>query len=189
MSFDFLDEKKKLTKLYADEGMKFCKKVEDTILQNDKSAFIEEKIASIGMAAIFMWIVGFFITMTGIGIILFIIGLLLSKLINNKVYGKERKIENISPEEKSLIDRLAKHSSELKGLKMKVGIKSQYKAVLLTDFGEKRKKMTTLFSHVNSLDTKHLTLKYRANYRSLSNAQNSMNAKLNDAYQIKQQRL
>ena len=80
--------------------------IENNILQKDSSSKIEEKIISIGISSILVYIgtaiVGLFGVATGgVGIIvLFIIGWLLSNLINKKIFGSERKIENINDDEK-----------------------------------------------------------------------------------------
>ena len=184
MSFAVLDEKKKLTKLYADEVIQFCSQVEGTLLQNDKKAIIEENIVSIGIASFFMWIVGFVVTFTGAGVILFFIGLILSRGINNKVYGKERNVENISEEEKLLIGQLTLYSKKIKGVKIKIGIKSQCQAVLFTDYGVKRAEAILLFDQINKLDTRHLTLKYRAKYQTLKRIPDRLCVKFDKAYQI-----
>jgi len=86
--------------------------IENNILQNDSSSKLEEKVISIGISSILVYIgtavVGLFGVATGGAgvIILFVIGWLLSKLINKKVFGSERKIENIRDDEKSLLSKL-----------------------------------------------------------------------------------
>ena len=93
--------------------------IENNILQKDESDKIEEKIMSIGIASIFVWIatgvVGLFGVATGgfiIGVVLFGIGWFLSKLVNKVVFGTPRKIEDISDSEKILLSTIKKVESK-----------------------------------------------------------------------------
>lgn len=184
MELELLLNKQKKTKQYIDHVIKYCNKVEGTILQNDVSTQVEEKLASIGIATVFMWFVGFFLTFTGAGIILFIIGLVLSRVINAKIYGKPRDVEKLKNEEKDLFELMHSYSKQLKGLKMKVGIASKRNQSLFVDYPKRKAELIKLTQEVNSLDVKHLSIKYRTIYSKLVKSHNTLVKHLNNAYQI-----
>ena len=184
MELEVLVNKQKKTKQYIDHVIKYCNKVEGTILQNDVSTQVEEKLASIGIATVFMWLVGFFLTFTGAGIILFIIGLILSRVINSKIYGKPRNKEKINDEEKALFDLMHSYSKQLKGLKMKLGIASKRNQSLFVDYPMRKAELMKLTQQVSSLNIQHLSIKYRTVYSKFNKSHSILAKHLNNAYQI-----
>ena len=184
MELELLLNKQKKTKQYIDHVIKYCNKVEDTILQNDVSTQVEEKLASIGIATVFMWFVGFFLTFTGAGIILFLTGLILSRVINSKIYGKPRNAEKINDEEKDLLDLMHSYSKQLKRLKLKVSIASKRKQSLFVDYPKRKTELTKLTQKVSSLNVQHLSIKYRTIYSKFNKSHSKLAKHLNNAYQI-----
>lgn len=184
MKLEILKHKQQSTKQFVDHVLKHCKRVEGAILQNDTSTQIEEKLVSIGIATLFMWLVGLLISLTGYGFFLFLIGLALSKLINAKVYGKARSEEKLKCEEKQLIELMHSYAKQLKGLKIKVGLASKRNQVLFSEYPKRKAELDTLTQEIKSLDIKHLSIKYRTVYSKLINSQNSLFMHLDNAYKI-----
>lgn len=184
MELELLINKQKKTKQYIDHVIKYCNKVEDTILQNDVSTQVEEKLASIGIATVFMWLIGFFLTFTGAGIILFITGLILSRVINSKIYGKPRNAERINDVEKDLLDLMHSYSKQLKRLKLKVSIASKRKQSLFVDYPKRKTELTKLTQKVSGLNVQHLSIKYRTIYSKFNKSHSKLAKHLNNAYKI-----
>jgi hypothetical protein len=184
MELKILKDKQQSTKQFVDHVLEHCKRVQGTILQNDTSTQIEEKLVSIGIATLFMWLVGLFISLTGIGILLFIIGLVLSKVINSKVYGKTRSEGDLKNEEKQLIELMDSYTKQLKGLKMKVGLVSKRNQVLFSEYPQRKAELVDLTHKIKSLDIKHLSVKYRAVYSKNIKSHDTLITYLNHAYQI-----
>ncbi len=146
------------------------KAVENNILQNDDSDPLEQKIMSIGIASIFVWIVtsivGLFGVATGgfiIGVILFGIGWMLSKLINKTVFGTPRKIEDISDGEKALLDSIKQIESTHIAIREK--IKNNSVVVNFTDYTKLKKEFEEMLEELNSFNTIHLALKYKLKHK------------------------
>tara|TARA_B110000196_G_scaffold293833_1_gene282416 strand:- start:4077 stop:4655 length:579 start_codon:yes stop_codon:yes gene_type:complete len=184
MELEVLGDKQQQTKHYIDHVIKYCNKVEDTILQNDISTQVEEKLASIGIATVFMWLVGIFLTFTGAGIVLFIVGLILSRIINAKIYGKPRNIEKLKEEEKVLLEYMHSYLKQLRGIKMKVGIASKRNQSLFVDYPLRKVELLNLTEQVNSLNIQHLSIKYRTVYSKFNKSHSRLTKHLNNAYQI-----
>ncbi len=184
MRLAILQRKQQSTKQFVDSVLKHCKKVEGAILQNDTSTQIEEKLVSIGVASLFMWLVGLLLSLTGIGILLFLIGLVLSRVINAKVYGKTRSEDVLNDEEKQLIEFIHAYTKQLKGLKMKVGLASKRNHVLFLEYPKRKTELANLTHKVKVLDIKHLSIKYRTVYSKLINTQDTLITHLDHAYRI-----
>lgn len=139
--------------------------IENNILQKDSSSQLEEKIASIGISSIIVYIgsaiVGLFGVATGGAgvVILFIIGWLLSKFINKKIFGSERKIENIKDDEKFLLERLKKIETVHQEIRDKINDKSML--VNFINYPSLKREFNELVHLLTSYDTSHLALKYR----------------------------
>ena len=106
---------------WTKEHHKITTKIEDNILQRDSSSKFEEKLISIGLSSLLVYIAtgiaGLFGIVTSgffIGLVLFPIGWAISKLINKKVFGDERKIEDTSEDEQTLLSSLKKIDEEYK---------------------------------------------------------------------------
>ena len=100
-------------------------------------------------------------------IILFIIGWLLSKLINKKVFGSERKLENIKDDEKLLLNKL----QEVETTHKKIRDDINNKAILInfTNYPNLKKEFEELVNLLVTYNAKHLALKYRYKHSYVSN--------------------
>lgn len=160
--------------------------IENNILQNDSSSKIEEKVISIGISSILVYIgtavVGLFGVATGgVGvIILFVIGWLLSKLINKKVFGSERKIENIRDDEKSLLSKL----SELEETHKKIRDEINNKGVVVnfTNYPNLKRELNELVNLLTTYDTSNLALKYRYKHSYVTNKYKVEVSKFDEIY-------
>lgn len=144
--------------------------IEDIILQRDSADKFEEKVISIGLSSFLVYIgtavAGLFGIATGgffVALVLFPIGWMISKLINKKLFGSERKIENISEEEQSLLKKLQDIDQEYKTM----GLQIRFKKILV-NFTEYKKHKIQLSEIVDELlvyDASILALKYRLKHK------------------------
>jgi hypothetical protein len=184
MELEILRSKQQSTKQFINSALKHCKKIEGTILQNDTSTQIEEKLVSIGIASLFMWLVGLLLSLTGFGFLLFLIGFVLSKVINAKIYGNTRPEGTLNDEEKQLIEFMHSYMKQLKSLRMKVGLASKRNHVLFLEYPKHKTELANLTHEVKVLDIKHLSIKYRTVYSRLLNTQDNLITQLDHAYRI-----
>lgn len=186
--FEILKQKQVLTLDYAKAALKHCNKVEEVLLQNDTSVLVEEKVASIAMASTFMWVVGgiigLFVSLTGVGLVLFVIGWILSKIINRQVYGRERKVESLNSDEKELLEIITRTSVELKALAMKMKIASKARRVVCVNYPQRRFELDRLLQHIEAHNPSNLSVKYRALYVKRVASHRTLSEKLNRSYQI-----
>jgi hypothetical protein len=146
--------------------------IENNILQKDSSDELEEKIMSIGISSILVWIAtsiaGLFgvVASGGIVVIIFIIGWILSKLINKKVFGVERIYEDISDEEKSLLNSLKMIQNEHNKIRTKINTNSMI--VNFKDYGNLKVEFDNVLNMLNLFDTSHLAFKYRLKHHVVS---------------------
>lgn len=158
------------------------KGIENNILQKDSSSKIEEKVISIGISSILVYIgsavVGLFgIATGGIGVIvLFVIGWLLSKLINKKIFGSERKIEDIRDDEKTLLDKL--HKLEARHQEIRDGINSKSIIVNFTNYPNLKRE----FNEFINYDASGLALKYRYKHSYVTNKYKVQISKFDEIY-------
>ncbi len=145
--------------------------VEDNILQKDSSDAIQEKLLSIGFSSILvsigtgiMSIFGLAFLAVGGGVVLFIIGLFLSKGINNKVFGKEREIEDISEEEKILLDYKNNLQNFFRPIKKKLTIKKLRHQVAFTNYLDIKNNITSFSEELQKFTPDNLAMKYRYRY-------------------------
>ena len=143
------------------------KNIRNTILQNDKSDALEEKILSIGITSIFMWIVGgiiglFIVVNIVASIVLFGIGLLLSKFVNKKVFGTPRKIEDISDTEKEMLDSLDKITNIHKSIRDEINRGDRI--IYFKDYSILKKKFNDIVANLTFYNRSHLAIKYRTKY-------------------------
>jgi len=146
--------------------------IENNILQKDSSSKLEEKIISIGISSLLVYIgsaiVGLFGVATGgVGIIiLFAIGWLLSKLINKKIFGSERKIENIREDEKLLLGKLKELEQTHKNIRD--NINNNNIVVNFTNYANLKKEFNEIVNLLKTYDATHLAYKYRYKYLEVS---------------------
>lgn len=147
--------------------------IENNILQKDDSDLLEQKFLSIGIASLFVWIVtgivGLFGVATGgfiVGIVLFGIGWLLSKLINKVVFGTPRKIEHISSSEKELLNRLKK--IEEKHILIRNDINKNKILINFVNYIELKNEFDSAIFELQNFNPIHLALKYRYKHKLVS---------------------
>ncbi|MBD3842169.1 MAG: hypothetical protein IE909_09835 [Campylobacterales bacterium] len=146
------------------------KSIENNILQKDDSDPLEQKIMSIGISMVFVWIVTSIIGLLGgstggffVGLVLFGIGWLLSKLINKTVFGTPRKIENISDGEKALLNNIKQIEST--HIAIRENIKNNTLIVNFTDYAKLKKEFEDMLYMLENFNTIHLALKYKLKHK------------------------
>jgi len=143
------------------------KKIENTILQKDTTSALEEKVMSIGISYIFMWIVGGIIGLfvpAGfiISAVLFIIGWLLSKIINKKVFGTPRKKEDLAQYEIDLLSSLEKVFNTHKSIRDDI---NQNKVIVhFKDYTKLNRQFKDITNSLNNFDTSKLAYKYKTKF-------------------------
>lgn len=166
------------------------KGIENNILQKDSSSKIEEKVISIGISSILVYIgsavVGLFgIATGGIGVIvLFVIGWLLSKLINKKIFGSERKVEDIRDDEKALLDKLYRLEEIHKNIRNEINKKSFL--VHFTNYPNLKREFNELVNLLINYDASSLALKYKYKHSYVTNKYKVQISKFDEIYANKQ---
>jgi len=166
--FELLDKLLKDYKLWTLKLKVANTNIENTILQNDESDALEEKIVSVGISFIFMWIVGGIIGLfisggnIAVSIVLFIIGWILSRFLNHKIFGKPRKYEDLKEDEKNILDSLK--NIQKTHIQIRDGIKNKTRKVYFKDYPKLKVKFKNMIRDLNNLDKSHLALKYRTKY-------------------------
>ena len=96
---------------WADSMEYSSHRLEETLLQNDNADKVEEKLVSIGISAFLVCIaslvIGLFVSIAAgvvTGIISFVAGLVLSRIVNKKLFGNVRTVEQLTTEEVGLIE-------------------------------------------------------------------------------------
>jgi hypothetical protein len=162
------------------------KGIENNILQKDPSNKLEEKIVSIGLSSILVYIGSavvalFGIATGGIGIVvLFIIGWLLSKLLNKKIFGSERKLENIRDDEQMLLDKLQVLEETHKTIRKKMNDKNGF--VNFTNYAKLRREFNEAVNLLINYDTSSLALKYRYKHSYVTNKYKVEVSRFNEIY-------
>jgi len=183
---NLLDKLLSQYKLWTIKLRNASQNIENNILQKDSSSKLEEKIISIGISSILVYIgtavVGLFgIATGGVGIIiLFAIGWLLSKLINKKVFGSERDIENIRDDEKSLLNRLKELEETHKKIRDNINDKSIL--VNFTNYPNLKREFNELLNLLVAYDASSLALKYRYKHSYVTNKYKTEVSKFNEIY-------
>jgi len=149
---------------------KISEDIENNILQKDNSDIFEEKIISIGLSSLLVYIgtaiAGLLGIATGgflVGVVLFPIGWMISKLINKKLFGTERKIEDISDNEQSLLKKLQEIDQEYKTL----GLQIRFKKILVgfTEYTQYRRQLKDIANDLILYDASKLAIKYRVKHK------------------------
>lgn len=162
------------------------KGIENNILQKDPSNKLEEKIVSIGLSSVLVYIgsavVGLFgIATGGVSIVvLFIIGWLLSKLLNKKIFGSERKLENIRDDERMLLDKLQVLEETHKTIRKKMNDKSGF--INFTNYVKLRREFNVAVNLLINYDTSSLALKYRYKHSYVTNKYKVEVSRFNEIY-------
>lgn len=187
MTLQIIDRKQQLTKDFLKTSIKYCMQFESTLLQNDKSTIVEEKIASIGIAFVFMWLAGLLLTFTGAGIVLFLAGYVLSRIINAKIYGQERSLKMLNDEERNVLEQVDVYARRMRALKVIVSLTSQRNKVLFIDYPKHKSDLVIITDEIKQLDPQHLSIKYRSIYARLVASEGHLLNNLDQAYQIQNQ--
>jgi hypothetical protein len=160
-----LDKLVKQYKLWTIKHSKIIEEFHDNILQTDQSRAIEEKVMSIAISSIIVWILtailslfGFILGVIGM-IFFFVIGIFLSKSINKKIFGQRRKYEELNDEEKNLINHLI--FMESKYISIRNNINKGLIKVNFTNYVSLKDDYKNTISILNDFDTKQLAYKYK----------------------------
>jgi len=147
--------------------------IENNILQKDSTSKLEEKIISIGVSSILVYmgsaLVGLFGVATGgFGVILlFIMGWLLSKFVNKKIFGDERSIESIRDDEKLLLNKLAEIESRHKAIRD--AMNSESGIINFTNYPHLKRELNALVNLLTTYDASSLALKYKYKHAYVTN--------------------
>lgn len=142
--------------------------IENNILQKDSTHLLEQKIMSITISSLFMWIVtgivGLFGVATGgLGIVLFIVGWILSKFVNKVLFGNPRKFEDISESEKELL--LALKRVEDRHRSIRDSINNGSIVVNFSDYASLKKEFENMLFDLNNFNTRYLAIKYKFKHK------------------------
>jgi hypothetical protein len=142
--------------------------IENNILQNDVSDKVVEKIVSIGISTIFVYLLSGLIGLFGIAtggagwLAFFVLGFVLSKLANKKIFGNPRTFESISEEEKILLNTLYNLNAIHKNIAHHIN--SNHIKCHFTNYAGLKRGFDDAVRKLDLYDTKPLALKYRAKY-------------------------
>lgn len=171
-------------KAISDEVIVYCKSIENTLLQNDKSALVEEQLVSISLSTGSMYLAGMVFSFTGAGLAFMGLGFLLSRQINKKLYGKERSFEELNIDEQQLICRSREIKNKFDKKKLWLSVRSKYKHVLFAGYVAERRELKGFLNEMNTINPNGLAFKYRANYTKLTQAKAGLLAKFDNAYTL-----
>jgi len=166
--------------------------IENNILQKDSSSKLEEKIISLGISSILVYIgssiVGLFGVATGGfgAIVLFIIGWLLSKFINKKIFGDERSIESIRDDEKLLLNTLVEIDNRHKGIRDTMN--SANNSINFTNYPTLKRELNTLVNLLTTYDSSSLALKYKYKHLYVTNKYKAEVSRFDEIYAHKKGR-
>lgn len=143
--------------------------IENNILQKGSGNNIEEKVMSIGIAFVVMFIVTGLFTLFGgpegflVSLVFFGIGLFLSKSINKKIFGVERELESLADDEKMLLKMLQEINEGHKRILERIN--SSGIIVNFRDYVSLSSEFTNAISSLQNYNTKHLAYKYRLSHK------------------------
>jgi uncharacterized membrane protein YhiD involved in acid resistance len=157
----------------------FLDGVEKNIFQNDKSDFLAEKLVSVTIASVFVTIGTWLLAIVGFvsgGVVgagmFFIIGWLLSKNVNSKVFGSERSREEISAGEDLLLSEKDRLIEFFRPITKKLRIQSTRKDVAFTQYNLLHNMLMAFSTRLTANNSKNLAYKYR--YRHKESIQQSI---------------
>jgi hypothetical protein len=165
---------------WADSMEYSSHRLEETLLQNDNADKVEEKLVSIGISAFLVCIaslvIGLFVSIAAgvvTGIISFVAGLVLSRIVNKKLFGNVRTVEQLTTEEVGLIEAskalnqsFSKLHKQLKVMALgSVKIKSP---ILFTRYPVYRDRILRVQLLISNHSAENLSFKYRKRYNSLA---------------------
>jgi len=160
--------------------------IENNILQKDSNDKLEEKVISVGISLIIVYVGSAVVGLFGIAtggvwvIVLFIIGWLLSRLINKKIFGSERKIESIRDDEKLLLNKLAEVENTHK--KIRDDINNKDRVVNFTNYPNLKRELNGLVNLLTTYDASSLALKYKYKHSYVTNKYKVEVSKFDEIY-------
>jgi hypothetical protein len=137
--------------------------IEENILQKDSSAMLEEKVVSIVISSVLVYIVVGIVGLFGIsvggvwGVVVFAIGWILSQAINRKVFGKERHVESLKEDEKLLLEKLEQLNQRHEEIRNYLA----QMPVFFTDYPLLKREFGDMINRLLTYDALNLALKYR----------------------------
>lgn len=157
-------------KLWTVKLLSSTKDIENNILQKGSGNNIEEKITSIIIASVLVYIVTGVLSLLGLysgefilGVIFFGIGLLFSKFLNKKIFGKERKVEDLKDDEKTLLSQLEKINEVHKQIRLTINDSSM--VVNFCDYPKLSNEFNSMVSLLTNYNTRHLAYKYQLSHK------------------------
>jgi len=146
------------------------KDIENNMLQKGSGKNIEEKIVSIVVASVFVYIVTGVLSLFGaysggfiLGVIFFAVGIFLSKYLNKKIFGTERKKEDLKDDEKELLSNLEKINNTHTEIRTKIN--NNLMVVNFSEYPSLYKQFKNVLVELQSYNTKHLAYKYRLSHK------------------------
>lgn len=174
-------------KLWTLKLISISKDIEQNILQKGSGKNIEEKIVSIIISSVFVYIATGILSLLGLysgefilGVIFFAIGLLLSKFLNKKIFGVERKVEDLKDDEKILLSNLEKINDTHKSIRTKINENSIL--VNFSDYSNLYNQFKSMINELENYNTTHLAYKYRLSHKIVVSKYNAQIRKFDAIY-------
>lgn len=163
------------------------KDIENNILQKGSGKNIEEKIVSIVVASVFVYIVTGILSLFSVysggfilGVLFFAIGIFLSKYFNKKIFGTERKKENLKDDEKELLSNLEKINSVHTEIRTKIN--NNKILVNFSEYPSLYNQFKNVLEELQTYNTNHLAYKYRLSHKLVVSKYNTQIKKFNAIY-------
>ena len=157
-------------KLWTVKLISTTKDIENNILQKESGKNIEEKVASIIIASVLVYVVTGILSLLGLysgefilGVVFFGMGLLLSKFLNKKIFGVERKIEELKDDEKTLLSEIERINEIHKEIRSKINDNSM--VVNFCDYPKLFSEFQSMVSLLTNYNTSHLAYKYQLSHK------------------------
>lgn len=174
-------------KLWTVKLISTTKDIENNILQKGSGKNIEEKVASIIIASVLVYIVTGVLSLLGLysgefilGVVFFGMGLLLSKFLNKKIFGVERKIEELKDDEKTLLSEIERINEIHKEIRSKINDNSM--VVNFCDYPTLLQEFQSIVSLLTNYNTSHLAYKYQLNHKIVVSKYNAQIRKFDAIY-------
>lgn len=174
-------------KLWTLKLISTSKDIEQNILQKGSGKVIEEKVASIIIASVLVYLVTGVLSLFGLysgefilGVVFFGIGLLLSKYLNKKIFGVERKIEDLKDDEKILLENLENINKTHKEIRAKVNDASII--VNFSGYSILYGQFKSMLNELQNYNTSHLAYKYRLSHKIVVGKYNAQIKKFDAIY-------
>ncbi len=149
--------------------IKLMGKIETTLLQNDQNDQVEEKITSILIALGFMTVVSAVLGWLGlpggflVGLVFFAIGLVLSRLINRRIFGTPRQESQLQPAETAILERIRSMKATLGPTQTRLSLRRE--PVLFAYYALRSRGLKELYVHLENHNPTDLAWKYQHRYQ------------------------